>query len=156
SPLPVPEREEEARRRARELAARPFSLERGPLVRACLLRLSEAEHWLAVTLHHIATDGWSSGVMHRGLSVLYEALGDGPTPSLPELPVQYADYALWQREQMQGKVLEEQLAYWKKALAELPVLELPTDRTRPAASSYRGARITFELGADLTRRLTGL
>src|SRR5207245_9999709 len=154
--LPEPEREAEARRRAKEAAAQPFDLERGPLLRARLLRLGESEHWLLLTLHHIVTDGWSSGVLRRELSLLYEAFREGRPAPLPELPVQYADYAMWQREWLQGDALAEQLSYWKQALAELPVLELPTDRPPPAVQSYRGGRLAFELGEDLTRGLKEL
>jgi len=156
SALAAREREAEAQRRAQEEAAQPFDLEHGPLLRARLLRLGESEHWLLLTLHHIVTDGWSSGVLRRELSVLYEAFRAGRPSPLPELPVQYADYAVWQREWLRGEVLEEQLSYWKQALADLPVLELPTDRPRPAVASNRGARFGFELGEDLTRELKEL
>src|SRR5207249_4743296 len=154
--LPEAEREAEARRRAKEAAAQPFDLERAPLLRARLLRLGESEHWLLLALHHIVTDAWSSGVLRRELSVLYEAFHEGKPSLLPELPVQYADYAVWQRERLQGEVLKEQLGYWKQTLADLPVLELPTDRPRPALPSYRGGRVAFELGEDLTRALKEL
>ncbi len=150
------QREAEAQRRARQEAQAPFDLERGPLVRARLLRLAPTEHWLLFSLHHIVTDGWSMGVLMRELSVLYGAYRRGEPSPLAELPVQYADYALWQREWLQGGVLEQQLAYWKQALAELPVLELPTDRPRPMVASYRGARLSFELGEELTRGLKAL
>ena len=156
SALPAREGEAEARRRAQEEAAQPFDLEHGPLLRARLLRLGESEHWLLLTLHHIVTDGWSSGVMRRELSVLYEAFHEGRPARLPELPVQYADYAVWQREWLQGDALAEQLSYWKQALADLPVLDLPTDRPPPAVASYRGGRLAFELGEDLTRGLKEL
>ncbi|HEY2967008.1 MAG TPA: condensation domain-containing protein, partial [Casimicrobiaceae bacterium] len=156
SALAAPEREAEARRRAEEEAAQPFDLERGPLLRVRLLRLAESEHWLLLTLHHIVTDGWSSGVLRRELSVLYEAFREGRPSPLPELPVQYADYAVWQREWLRGEVLGEQLSYWKEALADLPVLELPTDRPRPGVPSYRGGRVAFELGDELSRGLKEL
>src|SRR4029079_487601 len=104
------------------------------------LRLSEHEHWLLLTLHHIITDGWSSGGLQRGRSALYAARCRGESAGLPALPVQYADYAVWQREWLQGDVLEQQLGYWKQALAELPALDLPTDRPRPAIASFRGGR----------------
>src|SRR5256885_7608645 len=151
--LVPPEREAAAQRRAQEEAAQPFDLEHGPLLRAGLLRLGEAEHWLLLTLHHIVTDGWSSGVMRRELSVLYEAFREGRPAPLPELPVQYADYAMWQREWLQGDALAEQLSYWKQALADLPVLELPTDRPPPAVQSYRGGPLAFELGQHPNRGL---
>ncbi|MGD2146471.1 MAG: amino acid adenylation domain-containing protein [Anaerolineae bacterium] len=138
----VPRGEGEAR--ARQLAAdevqRPFDLAGGPLVRALLLRLGDDDHVLAVTLHHIVSDGWSMGILSRELSVLYRAFCRGRPSPLPELPIQYADYAVWQREWMQGEVLEEQLAYWRQQLAGARgVLELPTDYARPAVQSYRGA-----------------
>jgi len=136
--LGAEEREAEARRRAKEEVQTPFDLERAPLIRARLLRVREQEHWLLLTLHHIITDGWSSGVLARELSELYAAHDRGEASSLPALPVQYADYAVWQREWLQGEVLEQQLAYWKPALADLPALELPTDRPRPPIASFRG------------------
>jgi hypothetical protein len=150
------ERKAEARRRAQAEAAAPFDLARGPLIRVRLLRLAEREHWLLLTLHHIITDGWSSGVLVRELTELYGTRSRGEMPALPRLPVQYADYAVWQREWLQGEVLEQQLAYWKPALAGLPVLELPTDRPRPAVASFRGGRTSFEIDAQLTRKLKEL
>jgi len=154
--LELSEREVEARRRVQAEVQAPFDLGRGPLIRGRLLRLSEREHWLLLALHHIITDGWSSGVLARELSELYGVRLRGESASLPALPVQYADYAVWQREWLQGEVLERQLAYWKPALAELPVLELPTDRPRPAVASFRGGRTSFVIDAELTRRLKEL
>lgn len=151
--LAAGERESEARRRAQEEAQTPFDLERAPLLRVRLLHVHEQEHWLLLTLHHIITDGWSSGVLSRELSELYAAHARGEASGLPALPVQYADYAVWQREWLQGEVLEQQLAYWKPALAGLPVLELPTDRPRPAFATFRGERIVFEIDEALTRRI---
>ena len=156
SALAPAQREAEAQRRAQAEAQAPFDLERGPLVRARLLRLAPSEHWLLLSLHHIVTDGWSMGVLFNELSALYGAYRQGEASPLAELPVQYADYALWQREWLQGEVLEQQLAYWRQALTELPVLELPTDRPRPMVASYRGARVSFELGETLTRGLKEL
>ena len=156
SALPEGERQTVGDRRAREEAQAPFDLERGPLLRVRLLRLGEQAHWLLLTLHHIVTDGWSSGVLARELSVLYGAYCRGEPSPLPELPVQYADYAVWQREWLQGAVLDEQLGYWKRALAEMPALELPADRPRPAVTSYRGGRVALELGDELTRALKEL
>jgi hypothetical protein len=151
-PAPA-QREAEARQRAQQEGQAPFDLQRGPLFRVRLLRLSEHEHWLLLTLHHIVTDGWSSGVLQRELSALYAARCRGESAGLPALPVQYADYAVWQREWLQGDVLEQQLGYWKQALAELPALDLPTDRPRPAIASFRGGRVIFEIDAGLTGRL---
>ena len=156
SALVPAQREAEAERRAQQEAQASFDLERGPLIRVRLLRLTPSEHWLLLSLHHIVTDGWSMGVLFNELSALYGAYCQGEASPLAELPVQYADYALWQREWLQREVLEQQLTYWRQALADLPVLELPTDRSRPMAASYRGARVSFELGEALTRGLKEL
>ncbi|HVG19650.1 MAG TPA: condensation domain-containing protein, partial [Blastocatellia bacterium] len=131
-------------------ARRPFDLSRGPLLRASLVRLAEQEHILVVTMHHIISDGWSLKIFTREMSILYEAFSKGnPTP-LDDLPIQYADYAVWQQEWLQGEVLEEQLGYWKKQLqGDLPVLQLPTDRPRPAVMTYRGTRRFFSLPGPL-------
>ena len=125
-------------------------------MRARLLRLTPSEHWLLLTLHHIVTDGWSSGVLRRELTTLYNAYHRGEPSPLPTLPVQYADYALWQRQWLQGAVLEKQLGFWRHALADLPTLDLPTDRPRPATASYRGACVNFEVPESLTRSLKAL
>ncbi|HEX7273273.1 MAG TPA: amino acid adenylation domain-containing protein [Casimicrobiaceae bacterium] len=154
STLPAPERE--AGERARAAARQPFDLARGPLLRASVLRLGDAEHWLQLTLHHIVTDGWSLRVLWKELSALYASYLRGEAPALPELPVQYADYAVWQRERLQGEFLAQQLAFWKGALADLPALELPTDRPRPAFPSYRGARVVVTLEDELVRSLKEL
>src|SRR5437660_11586060 len=119
---------------------RAFELERGPLVRVTLLRLGEQEHVLLVTMHHMVSDGWSSGIMVREFSRLYAAYVKGEESPLAELQVQYADYAVWQREWLQGEVLEEQLQYWREQLAGLQALELPTDYPRPAQRSDDGKR----------------
>ena len=96
---------------------------------------------LLLSMHHIVSDGWSMGVLFRELSALYEAYREGRESPLPELPVQYADYAVWQREQLAGEVLDRQLAYWRERLAGAPeLLELPTDHPRPPVQTYRGAR----------------
>jgi amino acid adenylation domain-containing protein len=156
SAFPPCERETEAQRLARDEAQARFDLEHGPLIRMRLLRMRNDEHWLVQTMHHIIRDGGSMVVFAHELSALYGAHSLGQPSPLPELPVQYADYALWQREQLQREVLKEQLAYWKQKLADLPLLELPTDRPRPVAPSYRGGRIAFELGEELTRGLKEL
>ena len=133
--LPEAEREARSRQIIAEEARRPFDLSAGPLFRAVLVQLSQEEHILVVVMHHIITDGWSLGVFTRELEALYAAFSEGKPSPLPDLPVQYADYAAWQRERLQGEVLEGQVAYWKKKLeGELPVLQLPTDR-----SAARGA-----------------
>jgi len=139
SDLPNAEREGRARQIAEEEAFRPFDLETGPLLRLGLVRLGERDHLLLITMHHIVSDGWSLGVLLHEVGVLYEAFSQGEPSPLPELPVQYADFAVWQRSWFQGEILERQLAYWKHELAGAPqVLELPTDRPRPAIQTYRG------------------
>ncbi|MFL5382179.1 MAG: amino acid adenylation domain-containing protein, partial [Longimicrobiaceae bacterium] len=147
-------REEEVRRRAGEEAALPFDLPAGPLFRAALLRLGAEEHVLLLSMHHIVSDGWSLGVLFRELSSLYAAYREGRESPLPELPVQYADYAAWQRERLRGEVLERQLSYWRERLAGAPELvELPTDHPRPAVQTFRGASERIELPGELLERL---
>ena len=155
------DREDEARRLAREDAERPFDLERGPLLRATLLRLADEEHVLLLTMHHIVSDGWSMGVLFRELFTLYESFSRGlrarPASPLPPLAVQYADFAVWQRGWLQGEVLQRQLDWWRERLGGAPpALELPTDRPRPAVASSRGASLVFRLSADVTRGLRSL
>ena len=156
SGLPSHEREAQAMKLATEEARQPFDLQRGPLMRTKLVRLSEEEHLLLLTMHHIVSDGWSLGVLWRELKRLYEAFSEGRPSPLEELPIQYADYALWQRRWLTGEVLEEQLGYWKEQLAELPILELPTDHARPAVQTHRGARQTLALSRSLTEALKEL
>ena len=156
SAMPPAERDAEAYRRACEVAEAEFDLNRAPLFRIRLLRLAPREHWLLFSIHHIVTDGWSAAVLAREISALYAAFSRGEGSPLPELPVQYADFAAWQRQWMQGEVLEQQLAYWRRALADAPGLALPMDRPRPALPSYRGGRVTFELDEALTRALKEL
>ncbi|MFL6332077.1 MAG: amino acid adenylation domain-containing protein, partial [Pyrinomonadaceae bacterium] len=152
--LPESERGSEARRLAAQEARTPFSLTEGPLIRARLLRLGRQEHVLLVTVHHIVFDGWSTGVLLKEVTALYGAYSRGLTPALPELPIQYADFALWQREWLQGAVLDRQLAYWREQLSgPPPVLKLPTDRARPAVQSHRGATTSRELTSDLSAAL---
>ncbi|HET7233763.1 MAG TPA: amino acid adenylation domain-containing protein [Longimicrobium sp.] len=154
STLPANEREREARRLAGEEAARPFSLELGPLLRVTLLRLAPEEHVVLFTVHHVISDAWSIRVLMRELTVLYDAFSRGEPSPLPELPVQYADYTLWQRERVSGALLGEQLAYWRKALAGAPpVLELPTDRPRTPWPDPAGAVLPFFLPAETGRAL---
>jgi amino acid adenylation domain-containing protein/non-ribosomal peptide synthase protein (TIGR01720 family) len=137
--LPDAPRQAEACRLATVEAQRPFDLEQGPLLRLGLLRLAAQEHVLLLTMHHIITDGWSLGVFVRELGALYSASIAGRSAPLSPLPLQYADYAVWQRQWLQGELLERQLAFWNKQLAGVPVLALPTDRPRPATQNYRGA-----------------
>ena len=139
--LPPEEREAQVRTAAATAANQPFDLARGPLVRASLLRLAADEHVLFITLHHTVADGWSIGVLYRELEALYSAFVGGGDPSLPSLPLQYPDYAVWQRKMLESAGSIRQLTYWKEALAgPLPVLELPTDRPRPALQTTNGAK----------------
>jgi amino acid adenylation domain-containing protein len=148
------EREAEAARRTADDAARPFDLHAGPLFRATLLRLGSGDHLLLLCMHHAVTDGWSMGVLFRELSALYGACRDGGEPSLPPPAVQYADYAAWHRRVLSGPLLERQLAWWRERLAGAPeLLELPTDRPRPAARTHRGAYERIELDGGLLARL---
>ncbi|MEA2691000.1 MAG: hypothetical protein QOJ16_387, partial [Acidobacteriota bacterium] len=164
-PLPVVDltglrglrREELAARLAGEEAGRPFDLGRGPLWRAALLRMAEERQLLLLTLHHIAADGWSMEVLVQEVAELYAAAVEGRPARLSELPIQYAKYALWQREWLRGEVLARQLAYWKRQLAGAPrALDLPTDRPRPAVQTFAGAILAFTLPADLERNLKAL
>jgi amino acid adenylation domain-containing protein len=146
--------EKEAQRLSREEAHRPLDLERGPLVRARLLRLGPEEHVLLLTMHHIIFDGWSRRILVRELAVLYEAFCSGQMSPLSPPKLQYADYAVWQRKQFQGAYLEKQASYWKEQLAGIPArLDLPTDRPRPAVQSFNGAKLPLALSAELTGRL---
>jgi amino acid adenylation domain-containing protein len=154
---PETERAAEVDRLATEEAQRPFDLTRGPLIRASLLRLAEKTHVLLLTMHHIVSDGWSIGVAVRELAALYLAFASGQPAALPELPIQYADFALWQRQRMQGEILERQLVYWKQQLAGAPpMLELPASRPRPARQTFRGARQPFVLPMRLYEELLAL
>ncbi|HYH81021.1 MAG TPA: amino acid adenylation domain-containing protein, partial [Longimicrobium sp.] len=151
------DREAALRRRAGEEAGWAFDLTAGPLFRAALLRLGEEDHVLLLSMHHIVSDGWSMGVLYRELSALYAAYREGRTSPLPELGVQYADYAVWQREQLEGDALDRQLAYWRERLAGAPeLLELPTDHPRPPVQTYRGAHERIELPGELVERLQAL
>ena len=147
----------EVRRLAIEGAKEIFNLERGPLFRASLLRLATEEHVLLVNMHHIVSDGWSLWQFIRELGPLYGAFTEGKPSPLAELPIQYADYAVWQREWMSGELLERHLAYWTKQLEGAPrVLELPADRVRPPVESYRGATLTRKFPLELLERLRAL
>jgi hypothetical protein len=133
------ERAREVERLIQEEVARRFDLAAGSLLRAAVLRLSDLEHVLLVTAHHIVVDAWSQGILVRELSTLYTAFSQGLSSPLPELPLQYADYALWQRGWLQGEVLDRRVDYWKSRLTGAsPILELPTDRVRPAVASFKG------------------
>ena len=150
SALPAALREAEAWRLAEEEARRPFDLAHGPLVRSALVRLDGSDHVLLFTLHHIVSDGWSTGVLVREAGALYQAFSVGAPSPLPELPIQYADFACWQRRWLSGEVLEEQLSYWRRQLAGLPDgLDLPLDRERPATPSLAGGLRTRVFPAEL-------
>nr|QEO74242.1 condensation domain-containing protein [uncultured bacterium] len=150
-------RSEEARRRAAEEVRRPFDLARGPLVRAVVVWLEDHRQVLMVSMHHIVSDGWSVGVLRRELGLLYRAFATAQPSPLAELPVQYADFALWQRRWLASGVREAQLRYWRQALAGAPAtLELPTDRPRPPVQRFVGARQSVALDAELTEALRAL
>src|SRR5215207_1216036 len=155
--LPEDERRAEAGRLAAEAKRHRFDLARGPLFRASLVRVGDAEHHLLLNLHHAIGDGWSLGVLREELSALYGAFSRGEPSPLPEPALQYADYAVWQREQLRGEVLDRQVGYWKERLAGAPaLLELPTDRPRPPVQSHRGAREMLDLTRALLDRLQAL
>ena len=137
-------------------AGRPFDLASGPLLRVGLFRRGEEDHVLQVVMHHTVSDAWSMGVFWSELGALYEAFLAGEPSPLPELPIQCADFAVWQREWLKGEVLEEQLSYWRERLADLAPLELPTDRPRPAVQSFRGGTQPLRLGPELVRTLRAL
>ncbi|MBW4417923.1 MAG: amino acid adenylation domain-containing protein [Myxacorys californica WJT36-NPBG1] len=134
----------------------PFDLAQAPLLRVKLLQLDQAEFVLLLTLHHIISDGWSIGVLVRELGTLYTAFANEQPSPLADLPLQYADFADWQRNWLQGDVLESQLTYWRQQLENLPALDLPTDRPRPPVQQYRGATRSLELSADLSHALESL
>ncbi len=155
-PLPVidlsalPDPDATAVRLAAAEAGRPFDLARGPLLRSLLLRLAAEEHVLLLTLHHAVSDGWSTGVLVRELAALYPGLAAGRPALLPPPPVQYADFALWQREWLRDDVLARQLDFWRELLAGAPtVLDLPTDFPRPAVARFRGARLDAPVPDEL-------
>jgi amino acid adenylation domain-containing protein len=150
------EREAEAMRLAREEAQAPFNLKQAPLFRGKLLRLGALNHVLLFTMHHIISDAWSMGVLVEEISVLYGAFSAGQSSPLPDLPIQYADYTVWQRECLEGGLLEPQLAYWKQQLAEPSILKLPTDLPRPISQSQNGATCSFVMDANLTQGLKKL
>src|SRR3990172_3676416 len=155
--LPPTQREAEAERLATAAAQQPFDLTRGPTLRATLLQLGETAHVLLLTMHHIVTDGWSMWVFFKELTTLYEAFSKGKPSPLAELPLQYADFALWQRQWLQGEVLEVQLSYWKKQLnGSQPVLQLPIDRPRPTVQTFRGALQSLALPKSLSDALANL
>ncbi|MFQ5631477.1 MAG: condensation domain-containing protein, partial [bacterium] len=155
--LPEAEKEAEALRLADEEAQRPFDLAKGPYFRSTLLRLREQSHVLLITFHHAVADGWSMDIFVREFARLYEGFCNGTLVTLPALPIQYGDFALWQRQWLQGETLVKQLFYWKEQLDSAPpLLELPTDHPRPAAQSYRGAYETLKIPPAVTGQLKTL
>ncbi|HEV3037468.1 MAG TPA: amino acid adenylation domain-containing protein [Candidatus Angelobacter sp.] len=147
------ERDQESLRISTEHALEPFDLRNGPLIRAKLLRLAEADYLFLLTIHHIVSDGWSLGVFLGELGVLYGAFITGQPSPLPELQIQYSDFSEWQRNWLKGEVLERQLGYWKSQLSSLTTLDLPCDRTRPALPSFQGASHPIELDLEVINRL---
>jgi amino acid adenylation domain-containing protein len=157
SHLPASDAEAEAARIAKAEAETPFDLARGPVVRAVLVRLAADDHLLSLVMHHAVSDAWSWEVMNRELAALYSAFRRGDPSPLPPLPVQYADFAAWQREWLRGEVLERQAAYWRERLADAPaVLELPTDRPRPAVQDLHGAVHAFRFSAGAAEAMRSL
>ncbi|HEX8184157.1 MAG TPA: amino acid adenylation domain-containing protein, partial [Blastocatellia bacterium] len=155
--LPEADREAAAVRLATEEAQRPFDLSRGPLFRASLLKLDEDDHLLLATMHHIISDGWSIGVFIKELGVLYEAFSEGRPSPLPDLPIQYAEFAHWQRQWLQGEAQDKQLSYWANQLAGAPtVLDMPTDRPRPPVQTFRGSLHSIKLSESLSDALKAL
>src|SRR6185312_6667979 len=150
------QREVEARWLAQQEARRSFDLAHGPLLRAALLRLNKDEHVLLVTMHHIISDGWSMSIFVRELTALYNAFVQGQPAPLPELPLQYADFAAWQRQWLQGEVLESQVRYWTEQLSGLTPVELPTDYPRPAMQTFQGANRRMVVPAELSEELKRL
>lgn len=139
-----------------EVAAKPFDLANGPLLRVSLLRLSEQSHVLVLVMHHVICDGWSMGIFLSELSALYAGYTNGKPASFPELPIQYADFACWEQQHLQEKVMETNLSYWKQQLANLPTLELPSDCLRPPVQTFRGTRRNLTLPTDLSTEIKAL
>ncbi|MGZ3458320.1 MAG: condensation domain-containing protein, partial [Archangium sp.] len=157
SARPLAEREAEALRLFREEVLRPFDLTRGPLLRVTLLRLSDTQHVLVLLMHHIVSDGWSMNVLVQEMAALYVAFSQGKPSPLPALPVQYADFALWQRQWLQDEQLERQLTWWKQQLEGMPgLLELPVDRPRSPVRTFRGTHVPFELPRELSDAIHAL
>ncbi|GIV95380.1 MAG: hypothetical protein KatS3mg057_0037 [Herpetosiphonaceae bacterium] len=155
--LPVDRRELLAMELAAASARRSFDLRSGPLIAFALVRLADDEHLLLLVVHHIVSDGWSSGIFIRELAAIYTALVEGRPSPLPDLPLQFIDYVVWQRERMQGQNLERELDFWKGYLNGAPmVLELPTDRPRPPAQTFRGSSASRLLSPELAEGLQAL
>ena len=154
SPLPEAHRNEELKRLAEKDALSPFNLSTGPLFRAQLIKLENELHAVLFNMHHIIADGWSSGIIMNEMVQFYSAFSEGQPALLPPLEIQYPDFAFWQQNWLQGEVLKEQTRYWKEKLTGAPpLLELPTDRPRPAVQTFNGASESIELGAELSSAL---
>ncbi len=157
SELPTHQLEAEVKQQTLQEAQKPFDLKQDLLLRVKLLRLGAQEHVVLLTMHHIVSDGWSTGVLVREFATLYQAFCNRQALPLPPLPIQYADFAAWQRQWLQGEVLETQMSYWRKQLEDAPrVLELPTDYPRPAIQTFRGATYSFNLSNQLSLALNKL
>jgi len=155
--VPPIDREQEARRLAEEEVGRAFNLATGPLVRMKLLQMDAEDHVFLLTFHHMICDGWSRGIFTRELQRCYEAYSVGQMPDLSPLPIQYADYAVWRRAQMEGEIFRRQLEYWKDRLKDLPsILPLPVDHPRPPVASLPSASIAFALSRTQTQGLKRL
>ncbi|MFM2060612.1 MAG: hypothetical protein RLZZ507_282 [Cyanobacteriota bacterium] len=155
--IALTEREAKVQNLADTEFRKPFNLASEPLLRSTLLKLDKAEYILLLTMHHIVSDGWSTDILVREVAALYECFTQGKPSPLPQLTIQYTDYAIWQRKWLQGEVLETQLNYWKQKLAgNLPILELPTDRPRPKIKTYQGAKQYFQLSPELSQALKTL
>ncbi|MBW4592770.1 MAG: amino acid adenylation domain-containing protein [Brasilonema angustatum HA4187-MV1] len=155
--LPLDKREAEVRQLAKLHARYSFDLTQSPLLKSSLLRLKQDEHILLFTIHHIIADGWSAGLLVNEVAALYESFSHGKLSPLPELPIQYVDFAAWQRQWLQAEVLQSQISYWKKHLEGAPaVLELPTDYPRPAVGTFRGGSYSFEVPVELSQALKKL
>ena len=154
--LQAAEREQESRLLAEREARTPFDLGVGPLFRVRLQRLAEDEYLLLLTIHHIISDGWSNGILLRDLSAFHQARSNGVPPQLEALPIQYADFAVWQQDWLSGDKLAGQLAYWKRQLSDLSSLQLPLDKPRPPVQTFNGALALHRLPAGLSDGLRGL
>lgn len=141
---------------ASEEACRPFNLAIAPLMRITLLQLGRLEHFLLVTMHHIISDGWSVNILVKELVALYKAFGAGKPSPLPELPIQYGDFAVWQRQFLQGKILQKSISFWKKRISGSPKLKLSTDRPRSKVRAFQGTYQSLELSSTLTEDIIAL
>jgi amino acid adenylation domain-containing protein len=148
------EQDSQSKRLATDEAQKPFDLEKGPLVRVQLIKLQDTDHVVMFTMHHIISDGWSIGVLIEEIAALYNAFNNDQDSPLPDLPVQYVDFSAWQRQWLQGEILEKQISFWKDQLGvNPPVLELPTDFPRPSIQTFNGNTLSMTFPEDLSQRL---